>query len=1011
MMLPFLLVLCSMASLAYHSTKWRCSVVTFNTSVHVNCSDRRLQRIPDDLPANVTELDLSMNNIQNVSAHTLRRLMHLTAIDLNSNMIAIYAPFFYFQNLKILRLDNNKLSGVPRNLPVGLSNLSLESNQIDSINSEDFKGLRTLTAINLDNNCYFRSSCNESLMIENGSFSNLTHLTNLSLAKNGLYRVPQHLPKSLMYLKLLQNTIAHISKYDFNGLASLQFLDLSGNCPFCPNAPFPCKPCGDEGLVIHPEAFTHLYQLEELRLSGNSLKTVHPTWFQNLTRLKYLFMSFNFLINEIQTGEFLSTLPGVEVIDLSFNNLRTALFPTLNISPHFANMTSLRMLHLQGYNFLSLSSEDLEPLYNLTNLTVLNMGVNFCQETHFSFLKKFYNLSVFTFLDNQISLLPRPLSKCFLSGGEYETDGQSNIPILSRPFIHRDEDYHSYPPAIKPECLNTGKVLDLSRNLISFINPDFFRDTEHVTCFNLSANNIAHLNGSQFKKFPNLKYLDLSRNRAYLSSDQAFTELKHLEILDLSHNKHYFQLVGLNHSLAFTKHLTSLKVLDLSENEISSLTDEHMESGSLKNLSFAGNRLDLMWHNSKRFHSLFKNLRVLQSLDLSFNKLTMIPNSVHNKLPKNLTFLSLNQNGMLTFNWSMISHLPLLEELHLSKNKLVHVTENLSLMARQLKVLDLSYNCIAQLSGSFLRDALNLRSLNLSVNLLTVLNETTFKTGQDGSLQSLSLEYNPFHCTCDLLDFILWVRTSQVTLPNLFTNVRCILPESKAGWSIMRWDLRTCIDDNISAIFYAVSSSIVLLMLFVAISMHLFYWDVSYIFSFLGAKVRSQRLNSAQFAYNAFVMYDTNDPLVSDWVLCHLRVELEERGGERARPLCLEDRDWVPGTTVMDNLSQSVRLSRKTVFVLTEGFVSSSLFKMAAFLVHQRLLEEGLDVMVLLLLQPVLRRSRILRLRRCLCQHSVLEWPVNPAAHGWFWQQLRSAIRTERQASHSKLHRKYFSGC
>ena len=117
----------------------------------------------------------------------------------------------------------------------------------------------------------------------------------------------------------------------------------------------------------------------------------------------------------------------------------------------------------------------------------------------------------------------------------------------------------------------------------------------------------------------------------------------------------------------------------------------------------------------------------------------------------------------------------------------------------------------------------------------------------------------------------------------------------------------------------------------------------------------------------------------------------------------------MPGMPVIDNLSRSVRLSKKTILVLTEGFTGSSLFKMATFLVHQRLVEEGLDVMVLLLLQPVLLHSRILGLRRCLCHHSVLEWPTNPAAQGWFWQQLRSAVRTERQASHSKLHRKYFS--
>ncbi|XP_041915270.1 toll-like receptor 8b [Alosa sapidissima] len=1017
MRLILLLALCSTVALStrHHTTKWQCSVTALNTSVHVDCSDRNLKDIPEKLPWNVTELNLSGNQIKYVAAVPLRQLFNLTVIDLNSNFIEYFdnkePPFLHCEGLKTLLFDHNKLSKVPRQLPVRLSNLSLASNQINSVKSEDFANLSLIESINLDNNCYFHSSCNGSLMIENGTFSNLNHLTNLSLTMNRLQKVPQYLPESLMSLKLLLNTIAHINKSDFSGLTSLRFLDLSGNCPFCPNAPFPCKPCGDNGLVIHPQAFAHLAQLEELRLSGNSLQTVNSAWFRNLTRLQYLFLSFNFLITEIQTGSFLSMLPHVEVIDLSYNNLNKALFPRLNISQHFANMTSLRALHLQGYYFSKLLSDDLKPLYNLRNLTVLNMGVNFLQKIDFSFLKLFYNLSVFTLVENQLTnLLLTPESSCCLTCGKVGASGHSDLPILFRPYIHRDEDYRFYPPSIKPECVNAGNVLDLSRNLIFNINPKLFSNTENIACLNLSSNSIGEtLNGSEFRLFPKLKYLDLSRNRLYLSSDQAFTELPYLEILDLNHNKHYFQVVGLNHSLAFTRYLKSLKVLYLNWNEISSLTEPHMHSTSLQKLYFAGNQLDMMWRNSQGFN-LFKNLTNLQTLDLSLNGLKSIPNSVYENLPDTLTYLRLNQNGLLSFNWTVLSCLPRLEELHLSKNELDHVTASLSSLTRQLKVLDLSHNRIAQLSGLLLSATLSLRILDLSHNSLTTLNATTFQTGQPDSLQTLRLENNPFRCTCDLLDFILWIRYSPVSLPNLVTKVQCNLPESKRGRSIMLSDIDICLNDDLAQILYTATSSIVILVLSIAVCAHLFYWDVSYIFSFLRAKVKSQRPNSAQYMYNAFIMYDTSDPLASDWVLHYLRVELEECGGERARPLCLEERDWIPGMPVLDNLSQSVRLSRKTVFVLTESFLGSSLFKMAVFLAHQRLLEEGVDVMVLLQLQPVLQRSRILGLRRCLRQSSVLEWPVNPAAHSWFWQQLRSAVLTERPAKHSSLHRRYFSG-
>lgn len=1015
MILILFLALCSTVSPRHHTNKWTCSVTSLNTSVLVDCSMRKLKVIPHKLPQNVTELNLSVNKIKFLPEKLFERLLNVTFIDLNHNLIGLLKPkeppFLHCKRLKTLLLNRNSLSQVPRDLPSTLTNLSLADNQINSIRQEDFLGLPKIESINLDDNCYFHSICNKTLEIETGTFDKLDRLTNLSLTRNRLEKVPQNLPKSLVYLKLLLNTIGRIDKDDFSGLTSLRFLDMSGNCPFCPNTPFPCKPCERGGLEIHPRAFAHLVQLEELRLSGNSLRTVNPAWFENLPCLKFLFMSFNFLIGEIQSGHFLSMLPHVEVLELSYNNLNKALSHRIKISPYFANLTSLKSLHLEGYYFSSLHSEDLKPLYNLQNLTVLNMGVNFVQQIDFSFMSQFNNLSVFTLVDNQVNLLLTPEQGCCLTCGQLGTSAHSDPPIIFRPFIHRDEDYRIYPPAIKPECIETGNVLDLSRNSISFINPRFFGNMENITCLNLSTNLIGgNFENSTFRSFIKLKYLDLSRNKVYLSSDKAFRELQDLEILDLNHNKHYFQVVGLNHTLTFIRHLKSLKVLHLNWNEISSLTDPHMDSSSLQKLFFSGNRLNMMWHNNQGF-DLFKNLTSLQTLDLSFNMLKSIPHSVYENLPETLTFLCLNQNGLLSFNWTVLMRLPWLEELHLSKNRLIYVPNSLSKLTRQLKLLDLSHNKITHLSGSLLAGLVSLRLLDLSFNSLTTLNDSTFHTAQPDSLQTLNLDNNPFHCTCDLLDFILWVRSSPVTLPHLLTRVQCYLPESKRGVSIMLSQIDICINSDIGKTIYLASSSVVILWLSVAVCTHLFYWDMSYIFSFLRAKVKRQHPHSAQYVYNAFVMYDTKDPFVADWVLHHLRVELEEHGGgEKVRPLCLEERDWIPGTPIMDNLSQSVRLSRKTVFVLTEAFLGSSLFKMAAFLVHQRLLEEGVDAMVLLLLQPVLRRSRILGLRRCLSQRSVLQWPANPAAHGWFWQQLRSAVRTERQAKHSSLHRKYFSG-
>ena len=160
--------------------------------------------------------------------------------------------------------------------------------------------------------------------------------------------------------------------------------------------------------------------------------------------------------------------------------------------------------------------------------------------------------------------------------------------------------------------------------------------------------------------------------------------------------------------------------------------------------------------------------------------------------------------------------------------------------------------------------------------------------------------------------------------------------------------------------------------------------------------------------YEVFVTYDTKDPWVSEWVLETLRVKLEVEG-EKALPLCLEERDWPLGVPVIDNLTQSIRYSRKTLFVLTKAYAKTGVFRLAMYLAHQRLLDENLDVIVVLMLEPVLQHSHFLRLRRRLCGESVVEWPRTAAAEPWFWQNLRNVVRVDNQTMYTSTYSQYFT--
>ncbi|XP_050977056.1 toll-like receptor 8b [Labeo rohita] len=1014
MILVFILI-CTIHSSQGLIWAWRklpCDVTLSNISVILDCSGRSLKRIPKNLIWNTTELDFADNKIEYLPKDAFWNLSNVTQINLRKNQIEKCLEkdngvFSRLVNLETLLLDDNKMTAFPRDLPPGLRKLSLSSNNIKTIGPSDFAGTKKLKILRLNKNCYHNVSLE--LTIHNETFQHL-NLTDLELSKNGLRKIPFSLPRSLCQLSLLLNRIDSVHAYDLNSLTNLRILDLSGNCPFCFTAPFPCTTCQtkNNALQIHPDAFSKLSKLQDLRLSGNSLRTINPSWFRNLPRLKYLYLSFNSLISEFESGQFFSVLPKVEVIDFSYNNPSQTFNQRLKLSKGFASLESLQTLHLEGYIFHKLCEEDLQPLFGLRNLSVLNLGVNFVQHVNLSVFRNFRNLSLISLIDNRLTFT-NPFRREECGSNILSDDNEGNH--REGPYIHTNEQFRHYPPFTKAECLATGAVLDLSRNNIYHVNPSIFTGAENIACLNLSSNFIvSYFNGTEFAHFPKLKYLDLSHNRVYMRSDSALNELNELEVLDLSHNKHYFEVAGVRNSLAFMENLPFLKVLNLSWNEINSLTNKTLKSDSLKELQFQANRLDIMWKKNRGFKGLFKSLTNLTQLDISLNKLSEIPDDIFSYFPRTLKYLSLSRNTLANFEWDQLKYLPQLETLDLSKNRLSKVARKLSQHTTSLKVLDLSHNLIFKLHHSFLKDVKSLQILSLAFNRLQHISDASFQTGNDHYLRMLNLQRNPIHCTCDLLDLILWLQKSETDLPHLATDVLCDLPESKRGHPMVSLDFENaCINNGIAQILYVLTSSIITVMMSTTVVIHVFYWDISYIYNFWRAKIKNYYLKTNHCTYDAFVMYDTKDPMVAEWVLNHLRFELEDRG-KRVRPLCLAERDWTPGTPIMDNLNQSVNQSRKTIFVLTEGFVHSGIFKTAAFLAQQRLLEEGVDVMVLVLLEPVLRRSRILNLRRCLCGQSVLEWPRNPAAEGYFWQSLRNAVRFDNQGVQSKLFANYFSG-
>ncbi|XP_069746070.1 toll-like receptor 8 [Narcine bancroftii] len=1008
-----------------------CDVMVENngSSIRMDCKDRRLRRVPGNIPSNTTSLNLAHNQIMNISNDSFSKLQNLTQLDLGFNyatgstalspdserMTISEGSFSFLMKLRDLFLDESHLLQIPKDLPSSLRFLSLSGNNILNITNKTLLNLSNIEILNLSRMCYHFNPCNVNNRVEDNAFATCKKLKILSLDSNNLTSVPRYLPTSLRSLSLSCNKIQTINDYDFSHLIGLEFLDLSENCPRCYNAAYPCEPCpGDASIQIHPNAFQNLAKLKKLYLSSNCLRKIQSSWFQNCTNLKVLYLRFNFLVSELSTGEFLNYLPKLEELDISYNYEIKAYPKCINLSDNFAKLVSLTQLHIEGYVFKELNDLDLKPLYNLHNLTVLNFGTNFIKQADLKIFNQLKSLRLIYLSENRIS---PPSNKGDLFFGSihesqhflHAESSLKNSDLLLENGNQVYESFHDHDqgPTLKWPCRLYGKTLDLSSNSIFFINPEQFKGFEDVRCLNLSANAIGQaLNGTEFKTLPNLRYLDLSYNRLDPAYDYAFKELTQLEVLDLSYNKHYFIVEGVTHKMRFIENLKYLKVLNLSDNAIFTLTGSGLNSDSIEVLEFKGNRLDILWKNKDhRYISLFKNLTNLTYLDLSYNHLQAIPQDVYENLPCNLTNLSFSHNLLKEFKWTKLHLLKRLLTLDLSSNKLTTAPDKLYNYTKSLENLLLGNNRISELPISFLTTSNRLKYLDLSNNKIKVFNHLIFPTSEKLFLEVLILKGNPFYCTCELAPFIAWINACDLDIPKLATDVTCHSPEDHNGQSIIHLDQRTCRMEEVEASLCLSSAIIIICIMVISIIHHLFYWDAWHFYYFCTSRLKGNRYHSLTIqnsSYDAFIAYDTSNLAVTDWVINELLIHLEDRG-ERQFSLCLEERDWSLGMAIVDNLSQSIHGSKKTVFILTKSYAKRGSFQIAFQMAHQRLLDENEDVIVLILLEPDLINSKYLRLRRRLCSSSVLQWPKNPKSEGFFWQCLRNVIATNNRLRYNAI--------
>ncbi len=258
-----------------------------------------------------------------------------------------------------------------------ISVLSLGSERIETLQSDDFAGLTSLEQLDLYDN--------DLTTLPPNIFAGLTNLRQLNLWHNDLTTLSPDVFADLTNLRVLDlddNDFADIPPDVFAGLTNLENLWLN-----------------DTRLTTLPSSiFAGLTNLETLVVSGNEFTTLPPDVFANLTSLEYLSLRNNFLT--AIPPDIFAGLTNLQTLLLHDNHL------TVLPSDIFTGLTNLRSLYLHENDLTALPPD---VFTGPTNLLVLSLSRNRLTALPPDIFAGLTNLARLEIGTNQLTTLPPAL--------------------------------------------------------------------------------------------------------------------------------------------------------------------------------------------------------------------------------------------------------------------------------------------------------------------------------------------------------------------------------------------------------------------------------------------------------------------------------------------------------------------------------------------------------------------------------------------------------------------------